>query len=103
MIARSAPAWFWHVALHNVGATAQEVDLVHAQDVALAAYGAVRLNEYYVSQYVDHTPLAHPSHGAVLAVRQNLKVGGRHPWVCVGSLRHGASFCTDAPACTNGV
>ena len=27
---------------------------------ALAPYGAVRLNEYYVSQYVDHTPLQHP-------------------------------------------
>ena len=48
------------------------VDLVYAQDVALANYGAVRLNEYYVSQYVDHTPLKHPSRGTVLAVRQNL-------------------------------
>ena len=40
------------------------VDLVYAQDLALADYGAVRMNEYYVSQYVDHTPLAHPARGA---------------------------------------
>ena len=56
----SAPAWFWHVALENAGRDAVTVDLVYAQDLALADYGAVRLNEYYVSQYVDHTPLAHP-------------------------------------------
>jgi 1,2-beta-oligoglucan phosphorylase len=95
-LATSAPAWFWHVVLENSAATSCRVDLVYAQDVALASYGAVRLNEYYVSQYVDHTPLKHPSLGAVLAVRQNRAVGGRHPWLCIGSLRNGESFCTDA-------
>ena len=50
------------------GAPAVTLDLIHAQDVALADYGAVRLNEYYVSQYVDHTPLAHAARGVVLAV-----------------------------------
>src|SRR4030095_9872332 len=79
-LAEAAPAWFWHVWLENAGTTAVELDLVVAQDVALADYGAVRLNEYYVSQYVDHTPLQHPTRGAVLAVRQNLSIGGRHPW-----------------------
>ncbi|GAB2594814.1 hypothetical protein GCM10027034_30150 [Ramlibacter solisilvae] len=96
VLAASAPAWFWHVALEIAGDGSAMVDLVHAQDVALADYGAVRLNEYYVSQYVDHTPLAHPSRGAVLAVRQNLSVGGRHPWLCLGSLRRATGFCTDA-------
>jgi len=95
-LAASAPAWFWHVVLTNVGCVSCRVDLIYAQDVALAHYGAVRLNEYYVSQYVDHTPLQHPAHGAVLAVRQNLAVAGRHPWLCIGSLRYGESFCTDA-------
>ena len=95
-LAASAPAWFWHVVLENAADASCRVDLVYAQDVALASYGAVRLNEYYVSQYIDHTPLKHPSLGAVLAVRQNLAVGGRHPWLCIGSLRYGESFCTDA-------
>ena len=62
------------------------VDLVYAQDLALAPYGAVRMNEYYVSQYVDHTPLAHAARGTVLAVRQNLAMGGRNPWAVIGSL-----------------
>lgn len=96
VLAASAPAWFWHVVLENAGHASQTVDLVHAQDVALAGYGTLRLNEYYVSQYVDHTPLQHPSRGVVLAVRQNLHVGGRHPWLATGSLRHAESFCTDA-------
>jgi cellobiose phosphorylase len=96
VLAASTPAWFWHVSLENASEKAQTVDLVYAQDVALTDYGALRLNEYYVSQYVDHTPLHHSTRGVVLAVRQNLGVGGRHPWLATGSLRQAASFCTDA-------
>lgn len=96
VLAASAPAWFWHVTLENRDATAATLDLVHVQDLALADYGAVSLNEYYVSQYVDHTPLAHPERGVVLAARQNLPVGGRHPWLAIGSLARATSFCTDA-------
>jgi 1,2-beta-oligoglucan phosphorylase len=95
-LAASAAAWFWHVVLENTGRAAATVDLIYAQDVALAHYGLVRLNEYYISQYVDHTPLVHPTRGVVLAVRQNLPMGGRHPWAVLGSLRQGVSFATDA-------
>ena len=95
-LADAAPVWFWHVELENAGPATQTLDLVYAQDMALADYAAVRLNEYYLSQYLDHTPLAHPSRGVVLAVRQNLPIGGRHPWALIGSLARGASFATDA-------
>ncbi len=95
-LARSAPAWFWHVELENRSAAAQTVDLVYLQDVGLTHYGMVRFNEYYVSQYVDHTPLAHPGNGAVLAVRQSMSVGGRHPWALLGALGNAVSFATDA-------
>jgi cellobiose phosphorylase len=94
-LAASAAAWFWHVALENTGQAAT-VDLIYAQDVALAHYGLVRLNEYYVSHYVDHTPLTHPRHGVVLALRQNLPMDGRHPWAVLASLGRGVSFATDA-------
>ncbi|QJD30459.1 GH36-type glycosyl hydrolase domain-containing protein [Methylococcus geothermalis] len=96
VLAEAAPAWFWHVALENTGRTASTVELVYAQDLGLAQYGAVRLNEYYVSQYLDHTPLPHPSRGTVLASRQNLAMGGRFPWVAIGSLNRARSFATDA-------
>jgi cellobiose phosphorylase len=95
-LAEAAPAWFWHVWLENTGPAAATLDLVHAQDVALSDYNAVRLNEYYVSQYVDHTPLVHPVRGCLLAVRQNLAVGSRFPWALFGSLGRGVGFATDA-------
>jgi cellobiose phosphorylase len=95
-LAASAPAWFWHVALENAGPERQTVDLVHAQDLALAHYAALRLNEYYVSQYVDYAPLDHAERGVVLAVRQNLAMDGRHPFALLGSLGRSVSFATDA-------
>jgi cellobiose phosphorylase len=92
----SAKAWFWHVNLENTTETDQTLDLIYAQDLALAHYWAVRLNEYYVSQYLDDTPLTHAQQGLVLAVRQNQAMGGKHPWVLVGSLGKGVGFATDA-------
>src|SRR6185295_15034258 len=96
VLASAAPAWFWHVALENADTGPVEVDLVYAQDLALANYGAVRMNEYYVSQYVDLSPLVHAQRGVVIAVRQNLAMGARHPWVVVGALGRGVGFATDA-------
>lgn len=95
-LAASAPAWFWHVSLVNRSSGARQLDLIYAQDVAIAPYGIIRLNEYYVSQYVDHTMLEHGTRGLVVASRQNLAAGGRNPWCVIGSLRRGKSFATDA-------
>jgi cellobiose phosphorylase len=95
-LAHGAPVWFWHVWLTNTHTSSQHVDLTYAQDVALAPYWALRLNEHYVSQYIDHTPLAHPTHGFMVASRQNLAAEGRHPWCLIGSLRAGTSFGTDS-------
>jgi cellobiose phosphorylase len=96
VLAESAPAWFWHVVLENTLRTSETLDLIYAQDLALAHYGAVRINEYYTSHYVDHTPLSHPERGFVLASRQNLSMGGRNPWTVIGALGKGVSFATDA-------
>ena len=96
VLARSAAAWFWHVQLHSSSDIEEQIDLTYVQDIALAPYGAVRNNEYFVSQYIDHTPLRHTSAGVVVASRQNQKVDGRTPWCLIGSLREGASFATDA-------
>ncbi len=96
VLAESAPAWFWHVALENQSGKAETLDLIYVQDLALADYGEVRLNEYYVSQYVDHAPLSHPERGFVLASRQNQSIGGCNPWCVIGSLGRGVSFATDA-------
>lgn len=95
-LAAAAPAWFWHVELENRGREPVTAQLLHVQDIALAAYGAVRLNEHYVSHYVDLQPLAHATQGWVVAARQNLAQGGRHPWALMGSLRRATGYATDA-------
>ena len=96
VLANGTSAWFWHVAIQNLGDHLQHLDLTYAQDLGLAPYGALRLNEFYVSQYLDHAPMRHASRGWVIATRQNQAVGGRFPWSLVGSLREGDSFATDA-------
>jgi len=95
-LAQSEAAWFWHVQLLNTQATTQQVDVTYTQDLALASYGAIRLNEFYVSQYLDHTPLRHATHGWVLATRQNQAVDGHNPWCLIGSLRNASAFATDS-------
>src|SRR4051812_20495949 len=96
VLAESAAAWFWHVELENTGTTTVNCDLIHTQDIALAHYGAIRLNEFYVSQYVDHTALEHSSRGTAVASRQNQSMGGRCPWTVIASLAKGVSYATDA-------
>jgi 1,2-beta-oligoglucan phosphorylase len=96
VLAQDAAAWFWHVRLLNTTPSQHQLDLIYMQDIALAPYGTVRLNEYYVSQYVDHTPLQHQARGSAIASRQNLPAEGRNPWCVIGSLRRATSFATDA-------
>ena len=94
-LAASESAWFWHLQVENRSAEAQTLDLLLLQDIGLSPYGATRLNEYYVSHYIDLAALAHARHGWVLGARQNLSVEGRNPWAMVGSLRHGTGYATD--------
>ncbi|MGH8294124.1 MAG: GH36-type glycosyl hydrolase domain-containing protein [Steroidobacteraceae bacterium] len=96
VLAAQAPVWFWHVRLTNASSEEQELDLTYAQDVALAPYGAVRMNEYYISQYIDHTPLSDAQRGFLIASRQNQAAEGRNPWCLIGSLREAVAFATDA-------
>jgi len=95
-LAAQASAWFWHLRVENAGTQPVRVDLLLLQDLGLAPYGALRMNEYYVSQYLDHTPLQHSRRGVVIASRQNQPVGTRHPWCVVGSLNRAVGYATDA-------
>lgn len=93
-VAEAEAAWCWHLEVHNTEGECV-VDVVHAQDLGLAPSGAIRLNEYYVSHYLDFTPLAHADHGTLLAVRQNQPAGGRHPWLLLGTLGRCSGWATD--------
>ncbi len=67
---------------------------MYLHDVALAPYPAVRTNEYYVSQYLDLTPVPVAGHGTALGVRQNMP-GPVQPWALVGCLGEADAWCTD--------
>src|SRR5690606_37440982 len=45
-LAAESPAWFWQVSLEATGSSAQHVDVIYVQDMALSSYGTVRLNEF---------------------------------------------------------
>jgi cellobiose phosphorylase len=95
-LAKTAPAWFFHVALENTLVRDETLDLIYTQDLGLAQYWAVRINEYYTSHYIDHTALSHKERGLVLASRQNLPMRGRYPWTLIGSLGKSVAYATDA-------
>ena len=100
VLAASTPAWFWHLAIDHPGPAgsgpACTLDLVYLQDTGLAPWDALRLNEAYVSQYLDQQPIAQAAHGWLLATRQNQPVSGRIPWVLSGSLGDAVAYATDA-------
>ncbi|MEO8555538.1 MAG: hypothetical protein ABI474_02610 [Actinomycetota bacterium] len=94
-LAESLTAWYWHVSVTSLRPGPTEIDLVYAQDLALAPYGDVRACEYYVSQYLDLTPVVTTAAGTVLGVRQNMP-GPTAPWAVVGCLGEGVGWGTDA-------
>ena len=89
-------AWSWHVDVLNDGPVRREVDIVHAHDVALAAPAMLRINELYVSQYLDVTPLHGDGFGTALAVRQNLAQMGETPWCVLACTTPVVAWATDA-------
>lgn len=85
-------AWFWDVKLKGQDA---DVDLVYGQDVGIADIGAVRSNEAYLSQYIDHAVFEDQSKGYVVCSRQNQPQGGKFPYLQQGAITKAASFSTD--------
>ncbi len=94
-LADAVTAWYWHVSVKSLRSGPTEIDVVYAQDLALAPYAALRACEYYVSQYLDLTPVETSLGGTALAVRQNMP-GPHAPWAIVGCLTEGVGWGTDA-------
>lgn len=97
-LADAVTAWYWHVSVKSLRSGPTEIDVVYAQDLALAPYRDLRACEYYVSQYLDLTPVgtsAAGTAGTAIAVRQNIP-GPTVPWAIVGCLTEGVGWGTDA-------
>ncbi|WP_238392473.1 GH36-type glycosyl hydrolase domain-containing protein [Paenibacillus antri] len=87
--------WFWDITVDSQGSEAW-IDVVYGQDIGLADIGAVRTNEAYMSQYVDHKAFKDEKLGYVLCFRQNQPMkGGAFPYMQHGSLTGAAGYSTD--------
>jgi 1,2-beta-oligoglucan phosphorylase len=85
--------WFWDV---EVEGSDTEIDVIYGQDMGLADKGAVRTNEAYMSQYIDHNAFNDTEKGYVVCSRQNQPMsGGCFPYIQQGSLTKSVGFSTD--------
>ena len=86
--------WFWDVSVDSQGSEAK-IDVIYGQDIGLADIGAVRTNEAYMSQYVDHKAFKDEELGYVLCFRQNQPMQGAFPYMQHGSLTGADGYSTD--------
>ncbi len=84
--------WFWDITLEG---TQVEVDVIYGQDIGIAAIGAVRSNEAYTSQYIDHSVFESSKRGYIVCSRQNQPQDGLFPYIQQGSLNKAVGYSTD--------
>lgn len=90
----SSDSWFWEIKLDSAGVSLQ-TDVIYGQDIGLAAPAAVRSNEAYCSQYIDHSAYRDERYGWRVCSRQNQPQGGLFPYVQQGCLTGAESYSTD--------
>ncbi len=88
-------AFFYDIEVSNVGNQELSFDLVYGQDLGLADEGAVKTNEAYCSQYLDHQVYQLDEYGFTVCSRQNLPQGVGNPRIQIGSFSPVVGFSTD--------
>lgn len=91
-IANPDGIWFWDVKVSGEEAL---IDVIYGQDIGIAEIGAVRSNEAYLSQYIDHRVFQDEELGYVVCSRQNQPQGGDFPYLQQGSITGATGFTTD--------
>lgn len=87
-------AFFYDVNITNLSSQSLTYDLIYGQDVGLADEGAVKTNELYCSQYLDHQIFENEM-GYVVCSRQNLPQFSGNPRIQLGSLSTVVGYSTD--------
>ncbi|MEN6384507.1 MAG: amylo-alpha-1,6-glucosidase [Phycisphaerales bacterium] len=95
MLCPRTSKWLWSVQLCNNTNISAELDLLCVQNVGLSCADGNEQNDYYISQYIDYTPLWEDDIGYVICCRQNEHGKGSFPWLAMGSLSKVKSFSTD--------
>ena len=83
--------WYWTVEFSGNG---EEVTLFAGHDLGNALVGAVKANEAYVSQYVDHFVTKEDEHITITS-RQNQPQNNQFPVVELGSFAPLVGYATD--------
>ncbi|WP_394239658.1 GH36-type glycosyl hydrolase domain-containing protein [Vibrio astriarenae] len=94
-VSKSKAAFFYQVDVVNHTNDTLDFDLVYGQDVALAGAGAVKTNEAYCCQYLDHEVFKTKENGYVVCSRQNLPQSTGNPLIQLGSFQNIVSYSTD--------
>ncbi|MBY5944502.1 GH36-type glycosyl hydrolase domain-containing protein [Photobacterium rosenbergii] len=94
-VSPTSPQYFYTVNVEAKGETPLTYDLVYGQDVALADDGAVKTNEAYCCQYLDHEVFNTDDAGYVVCSRQNLPQSTGNPLIQFGSFSPVVSYSTD--------
>ena len=84
--------WFWEI---NVSGSNALVDVIYGQDIGLANIHAVRSNEAYTSQYIDHSVYEDNKYGFVICSRQNQPQEGHFPYLQQGCFTKAVGYSTD--------
>ncbi|OIU68691.1 GH36-type glycosyl hydrolase domain-containing protein [Rossellomorea aquimaris] len=84
--------WFWDAEVEGNGV---EVDVIYGQDLGLADKGAVRSNEAYMSQYIDHRVFGSEEKGFTVCSRQNQPQSSGFPYIQQGAIGKAAGYSTD--------
>ncbi|PLR77046.1 cellobiose phosphorylase [Bacillus sp. V3-13] len=84
--------WFWDILVEGQDA---EVDVIYGQDLGMAEKGAIRSNEAFVSQYIDHTIFEDKDKGFVVCSRQNQPQSRTFPYLQQGALTKAIGYSTD--------
>ncbi|MBM7693795.1 cellobiose phosphorylase [Peribacillus deserti] len=84
--------WFWEVSLSGTDVL---VDVIYGQDLGIAEPGAIRSNEAFVSQYIDHKVFLTEDRGYIIGSRQNQPQQGAFPYLQQGSLNKNVGYSTD--------
>ncbi|MEZ8272328.1 cellobiose phosphorylase [Vibrio splendidus] len=88
-------AFFYDVDVRNTSNHELNYDLVYGQDLGLADEGAVKTNEAYCSQYLDHQVYQLDDYGFTVCSRQNLPQSHGNPRVQIGAFSAVVGFSTD--------
>lgn len=94
-LADDETVWFWNIGIRNITNQTQLIDVVFAQDIGIAIEGAVRSNELYTSQYIDHTVYNDKEYGYVICSRQNQAQDKEFPWIMHGCSNRANGYLTD--------